>query len=104
MKKLLLPILFCFLWSITTAQTFEVNGIQENYKGVIGENIKAPLRLKNISDKPILLVIRKVTSQIGSTQKNYFCFDGNCQDQRQEEFTVKLEPGQPLNTFHIQLE
>jgi hypothetical protein len=105
MKKLLWAYGFLLLLSTNVfAQSFEVTGLQENYKGVIGETIKAPLLFKNNSDKTITLIIRKVSSEIGSTQKNYFCIDANCLDQKVEDHIVKIEPGQTLTSFHVALE
>lgn len=85
-------------------QGFEVSGLQENYKGFIGETLKAPLRIKNTTDKPLVLIIRKSNALIGSTQKTYFCLDGNCTEQKTDEFTLRLEPGQILNSLQIVLE
>jgi len=85
-------------------QSFEIGGIQENYKGVIGETIKAPLLFKNNSEKTITLIIRKVSEEIGSTQKNYFCIDANCLDHKVEDHIIKVEPGQTLTSLHVVLE
>lgn len=104
MRKFLLSGLLYFLWLGATAQTFEVSNLTENYKGTIGETVKAPLRLRNLSEKPLTLVIRKLSQQIGSTQKNFFCVDNNCLDERVEDYIVRLEPGQTLNTVQIALE
>jgi hypothetical protein len=104
MKIVLLVVLVIALNSAAVAQGFEIAGLQDNYKGTIGESIKAPVRLKNTSDKPITLVIRKISSEIGSTQKNYMCIDGNCLDQRIEDYLIKLEAGQSLNSFQIVLD
>jgi hypothetical protein len=104
MKKLWWAYGFFLLSINTLAQSFEVTGLQENYKGVIGETIKAPLLFKNTSDKTITLIIRKVSSEIGSTQKNYFCLDANCLDQKVEDHIIKIDPGQTLNSFHVALE
>lgn len=104
MKIVLLVVLVIALNSAAVAQGFEIAGLQDNYKGTIGESIKAPVRLKNTSDKPITLVIRKISSEIGSTQKNYMCIDGNCLDQRIEDYLIKLEAGQSLNSIQIVLD
>lgn len=104
MKIVLLAVMMVVMNFAVFAQGFEVGNIQETYKGTIGETIKAPVRLKNTTDKPITLVVRKVSGQIGSTQKNYLCVDGNCLDQRVEEYMVKLEAGQTLNTFLVALD
>lgn len=86
------------------AQTFEVSGLQESYKGTIGETIKAPIRFKNTSDKPVTLIIRKLHEEIGSTQKNFFCLDNNCSDEQIEDFILKVDPGQVINGFQVALE
>jgi hypothetical protein len=86
------------------AQSFEISDLQESYKGRIGDLIKAPLHFKNNTDKPITLIIRRVDTQIGSLQRNYFCPDNNCLDNRADDFILKIEPGQNSQNFSIGLE
>jgi hypothetical protein len=86
------------------AQSFEMVGLQENYPGVIGETIKVPLRLKNVTDRPITLIVRKVAAQIGTSQKNYYCIDNQCLDHKTEDFVVRLEANQTLSTLQVALE
>ena len=86
------------------AQSFEISGLQDSYKGTIGETIRAPLRLKNTTEKPIVLIIRRLQAQIGSTQKSFFCVDGHCLEERVDDYVVRLEPGQSLTNFQIALE
>lgn len=102
-KSLLLAILI-FGTTYVFGQGFEIAPLQESYKGLIGETIKVPLRFKNNSDKPIFLIIRKVTEQIGSTQKKYFCLDNNCLDSKIEDYVLKVEPGQSVNNFYVALD
>jgi hypothetical protein len=104
MLRLLLLAAFFVLSLAVNGQTFEMSGLQESYKGSIGETVKAPVRFKNTSDKPIVLVIRKLQEQIGSTQHNFFCPDGNCLDEKISDYIVRLEPGQSLNNLQIGLE
>lgn len=104
MKNLLLLVTLILTSSCGFAQGFELTSLQEWYKGTIGETIKAPVRFKNTSEKPITLIIRKVNGQIGSTQKNYFCLDNNCLDQKVEDYILKIESGQVLSGFQIVLE
>jgi hypothetical protein len=103
-KTLLLVISVIITNSWAYSQGFEISALQETYKGGIGETIKAPLRFKNTSEKPITLIVRKANEQIGSTQKTYFCLDNNCLDQKVEDYIVKIEPGQSLTNFHVALE
>jgi hypothetical protein len=104
MKRFLLLIWFITMGWALNAQSFEISELQESYKGTIGDLIKAPLHFKNNSDKAITLIIRKVDTQIGSSQKNFFCPDNNCLDQRTEDYILKLEPGQSAQNFSIGLE
>lgn len=104
MKALWITCVSVFISLSLAAQSFEVTGIQETYKGIIGETIKAPINFRNTSDKTVTLIIRKVSSEIGSTQKNYFCIDANCLDQKVEDHIVKIEPGQTLTSFNVALE
>jgi hypothetical protein len=104
MKRALLVVIISLSGWVSLAQTFEITGLQESYRGIIGEVIKAPIRFKNTSDKPITLIVRKVTDQIGTTQKNFFCLDNSCFDHRVEDYILKIEPGQTLSNFQVALE
>lgn len=104
MVKALLLAIMIFSGSCLYGQGFEIAPIQESYRGMIGETIKAPLRFKNTSDKPITLIIRKVYEQIGSTQKKYFCVDNNCLDAKVEDYILKVEPGQTVTNFYVALD
>ncbi|MFZ6012096.1 MAG: T9SS type A sorting domain-containing protein [Bacteroidota bacterium] len=86
------------------AQTFEMATLQDAYKSTIGETLRVPVKFKNITDKPIILVIRKIDSQIGGTQKNYFCLDNNCFDQKIEDYSMRIEAGQTVSSLQIALE
>lgn len=104
MGRLLPAVFLCFASFALTAQNFEIAGLEDSYKGAVGEVIQAPVKIRNTFDKPITLVIRRVEIQIGSTQKNFFCPDNNCLDQRTDTYTVRLEPGETLERFSIGLE
>jgi len=104
MKKLLMVVAIVILGQASFGQGFEIVGLQENHKGVIGETIKAPVRFKNTTDKPLTLIIQKAEAQIGSTQKNFFCLDNSCMDQKVEDYILRVEPGQTVSGFQIALE
>lgn len=104
MKKPVLLILVILFSGALKAQSFEISDLQDSYKGTIGDLIKAPLHFKNNSDKSITLIIRRVDTQIGSSQKNFFCPDNSCLDQRTEDYVLKMEPGQQIENFSIGLE
>ena len=98
--------LICVLFAGVSgfAQSFELVGLQENHKGIIGETIKVPVRVRNTTDKSQVLVFRKVSGQIGTSQKNYYCIDNHCLDHKTDDFFVKLEPNQLLSSLQIALD
>lgn len=104
MKKILRSLILVLLTVDLAAQSFEVAGLQNSYKGYIGDIIKAPLSFKNTSSKPLTLIIRKDSGFIGTSQKNYFCLGDNCLDQRVEDHSIRIEPGQTVTTLQIALE
>ncbi|SKC43036.1 T9SS type A sorting domain-containing protein [Ohtaekwangia koreensis] len=104
MRKLLLLVIVTTLCRVSFGQGFEIIGLQETHHGLIGETIKAPVRFKNTSDKTVTLIIRKVDGQIGSTQKNFFCLDNNCLDQKTEDYILKVDAGQTISSFQVALE
>jgi hypothetical protein len=104
MKRLLLMVGFVSICPVVTAQSFEVSGLQESYKGSIGNIIHAPLHFKNTTEKPIVLIIRRTETQIGTSQKSLFCYDNNCFEARSEDYVLRIEPGQTIKNFSIGLE
>jgi len=87
-----------------TAQNFDLIDRQENYQTGLSENLRIPLRIKNNSDKAQFYIIRKVSSDLGGTQKGYFCLDKNCFEAGIEEFSKRVEPGEILTGLAYTLE
>jgi hypothetical protein len=83
-------------WSSGFAQSLEFIDRQDTYLAAVGETINIQLRIKNTTDKAQIYVIRKVYSDMGSTQKGYFCIGKDCLEQGMDEFTKRLEPGEVL--------
>lgn len=104
MRRLLLAACFCLGGLGLSAQHFEIADPEESYKGSVGDIIQVPVKIKNTFDKPIVLIVKRVETQIGSTQKNFFCPNNNCLDQRTDTYSVRLEPGETLENFFIGLE
>lgn len=103
-KRILLCAIICSMSFGLAAQGFEIVDLQDSYKGAIGEVIKVPLGFRNNGSKPITLIIRKASSQIGTSQKNYFCQHGDCSDPSVEDFIVKIESGQTLGSLEVALD
>jgi hypothetical protein len=104
MRKFFVFALLTLLTLAVQGQSFEVSGVQENYKASIGEVIKAPIKFRNTTEKPIILVIRKTQEQIGSTQRNFYCPEGNCLEEKITDYIVRIEPGHTLNNFQVGVE
>ncbi|HET9486597.1 MAG TPA: T9SS type A sorting domain-containing protein [Chryseosolibacter sp.] len=104
MRQALWLIFLCFVTLEVSGQSFDVGPLQDVYKGFIGETVKVPIQLTNQTDKPLTLVVRRVSSSLGGTQKNYFCLDNNCLEQRIEDVLVRIEPHETLTNFQIALE
>jgi hypothetical protein len=104
MKRILLAFIL-LLWSSTLpAQSFEVSGWQEIHKGKIGEQIRVPLKIKNTTEKPLVLLIKRTEVQLGSSQKSLFCSENNCIDPPGDDYLLRIDPGQILTSFSIALE
>jgi hypothetical protein len=97
-------VIFLFAATALMAQDIELIGVQEAYRGQIGETLIAPIKIKNTTDKTISLVIRRTSAQISSMQKNYYCIDSRCLDTKAEDYNFRLEAGQTLNTFNVAFE
>lgn len=104
MRRLLWTVFICAMAFELSAQSFEIGNIQDVYKGHIGETVKVPLKITNITDKPLTLIIRRISANLGGTQKNYFCPTRDCLDQRVEEFPIRLDARQTLADFEIALD
>jgi hypothetical protein len=105
MVKTLLMVVGLLLGAFAlNAQSFDVAHPQENHRAYIGDQIKIPITVRNTTDRPIVLILRKASAQLGSTQRAFFSVAGNNLDAGTEDYTVKLEPGQSLNTLAITVE
>lgn len=104
MRRLLWSVVLTFLAFGLAAQSFEIGELQEVYKAHIGELVRVPVRVTNTTDKHLTLVIRRLSANLGGTQKNYYCPNDDCLDQRVEDFLIRLEPNETLTNFEIGLD
>lgn len=91
-------------WSSGFAQSLEFIDRQDTYQASVGETFAIPLRIRNTTDKAQYYIIRKVYSDMGSTQKGYFCIGKDCLDSGMDEFSKRLEPGETLEGLAYTLE
>lgn len=106
MKYLTLTFLLCLVFAVSHGQGFEVVSSNSSYSGSIGEQIKAPVKIKNLSDKPIQVVFKRLDKVIGSSQRNYFCWDDECYDAATDEIPLskRINPGETSDKFESILE
>jgi len=81
------------------AQDFEFSDQRETYFASIGQSVRIPLQVRNTGEKPQIFVIRRHSSDLGSTQKGYFCLDKTCLEPGIDGFSRRLEPGQALENL-----
>jgi hypothetical protein len=82
------------------AQNFELVDKQDSYQATFSQLVKIPLKIKNTTDKPQFYVIRKVRSDLGESQKGYFCLDNNCLESTIVEFSKRVEPDETINLYY----
>jgi hypothetical protein len=104
MKRWLILFVFLILGLSGLAQSFEIIDKQESFQAAVSETIQIPIKIRNGSDKAQFYIIRKVQSDLGSTQKGYFCFDKICLEPGIDEFSKRLEPGETVEKLHYTLE
>lgn len=88
------------LTGTAVGQGVEIVDRQETYQAAISETVQIPVRLRNTSDKPQVIIIRKAPSDANAFQKGYFCLGRNCLVQAVEEFTRRIEPGETLDLYY----
>ena len=88
------------------SQSFEITESKTNYKGNVGDEISAIIPIKNTSDKPIQVYIKRLTQVIGTSQNNYFCWGTECYEPSIEQIPLskKINPGETSLKFKSVLE
>jgi hypothetical protein len=104
MKQFVIICFFLFTGRQAWAQHFEVLEGPDSYQTSFNQLLRIPIRIKNNTDRAQFYIIKKVKSELGNTQKGYFCFNNHCLDSGMEEFSKKVEPGETLQDFFYTLE
>jgi hypothetical protein len=106
MKILLSTALILILTLNCWAQSFEVVETKQVFKGRIGEKIKAQIPIRNLSNEPLHLVVKRLGKVIGTSQKTYFCWDDQCLTTDQEQLPISKHLGslETTNKFESVLE
>ena len=87
---------------LSRAQSIEIVETDKEVVGTIGSKINSNFKIRNRSDKPILLTVKRADKQIGSGQSNYFCWGEDCYDTDVDILprSIILEPGQTTTKFN----
>lgn len=97
--------IFLLVFSLSGfAQTFELVDKQENFQASLSETIRIPIKIRNNTSKAQFYIIRKLNSDLTSTQKGYFCLNKICLEPSIEQVSKKVEPGETLQALVYSLE
>jgi len=111
MKKVAYFIIFVFFGFVTSAQSLKIINTSPSQRGVVGEEIRTTLIVKNISNEPVYFSVFEAKKQIGSSQKSFLCIDNDCGNTniarkrtKIPEDIHKLMPGQTSESIVAVLE
>lgn len=101
MKKLYPFLIGLFLATGAFSQSLQIIDTQFNHRVAIGEEVLTKIKIKNISDKPIHVMVRRDEAQIGSSQKTSYCWDNDCLEQGFDQLSMShlVQPGEIVETF-----
>jgi len=98
-------ILFLLLAGLTVSgQGIEWIDRQETYQAGLGQNARIPIRIKNTTERPQTLIIRRAAADLNANQKGYFCVGDECFDVGTDQVTRKLEPGETAGNIYYVVE
>lgn len=107
MKKLYCVILFLSISFVSArAQSFELVDAPKTVNVAIGERFVLPVTIRNTTDRPVQLIVRRGDRILGTGQINYFCWGSDCFEPGVERMPVsrKLEARSSSDQFKIILE
>jgi len=111
MKKPAYFVISLFLSFAAGAQSLKIVATEATQRGLIGQEIRTPLIIKNISGQPVYYRVSIAKEQIGSSQKSYLCINNDCSNGNiaQRGINVadvihKLAPGEVDKTIVAVLE
>lgn len=78
MKKVAYIAIIVFLGFEANAQSLKIVGTNADQHGVIGNDIRTTIKVKNVADVPVYFSVSEVKKQIGSSQKSFLCIDNDC--------------------------
>lgn len=88
------------------SQSFEIAESKSIYSGFVGEQIVAEIPIKNLTDRPLEIGIKRIEVVIGTSQTTYLCIGEDCEDSETDELTLaqNIQSGQTLTQLSSILE
>ena len=86
-----------FIFCFAQGQDIEVvNSSSRTHYGKIGGQVLAPIKIKNISNQPVYVFVKRTVNKIGSTQTTNFCWGKECFDKAVDKLPIskRIEPGE----------
>ena len=105
-KSYILPLLLVLILNTVGAQNIKLINSGEIIVGGLGSEMRSEIQIQNTSDEPIMVMVRRIDMQIGSSQRSYFCWGNDCQDSMNENSTMakRILPGEITSDFVSVLE
>lgn len=70
------------------SQSFEVIDKNHVFKGKVGEKIEAEIPIRNLTSRPLQLVVKRIDQVIGTSQTVSICWDGNCANKADDQLAL----------------
>jgi len=86
MKNLTVLFIALFFCQIAMGQSFKIDSDQK-HTGNVGSEINAVLSIRNLTNNPLQLQIKRLSSQLGSSQTHYICWESDCLSELASSFT-----------------
>lgn len=104
MKRWIVILICSFGGPVSLSQSLDWIDRQDTYQAVIGQNARIPIRVRNTSDRPQTVIIRRAVAELNANQKGYFCMGDECFDMTIDQVTRRLEPGEVASNIYFVVE
>jgi Secretion system C-terminal sorting domain len=101
LKKIVYIALIILFGSAASAQSLEIANTEADQQGLIGQDLRTIIKIKNISNEPVYFSISEIKKQIGSSQKSFLCINNECDNGnivnrkgKITDYVRKLMPGE----------
>ncbi len=101
MRGFIVSILLLISMSIAHAQSLRLVNTSGKIFGRVGSEIEAPVSVKNVSSKPVEIVIERTNQKISGGQESFFCMGRTCYtpETKISAETKVLRPGEIYDGF-----